>query len=53
MKRGKSIRISPASTPLTQASTTADDIVNVFIFSSLPFSSQMWGKKQIAKSSAS
>jgi hypothetical protein len=50
MKRGKSIRISPASTPPTQASTT--DIVNVLIFSALSFS-QMWGKKQIVKSSAS
>jgi hypothetical protein len=51
MKRGKSTRISPASTPPTQASTT--DIVNVLIFSALSFSSQMWGKKQIVKSSAS
>jgi hypothetical protein len=33
MNRGKSIRISPASTPPTHARTSTDDIVNVFIFS--------------------
>jgi hypothetical protein len=33
MNRGKSIRISPASTPPIYARTSTDDIVNVFIFS--------------------
>jgi hypothetical protein len=40
MNRGKSILISPASADPTQASTTADDIVNVFIFSSFLFSAR-------------